>query len=58
MQFILLELSTQSLNKSNKKIIFKEENIDEEGTSIVWASYENTQNIHSNKVLFIFHKSR
>ena len=53
MQFILLELSTQSINKNNKKIIFKEENVDEEGTSIVWASYENTQNIHSNKVLFI-----
>ena len=53
MQFILLELSTQSLNKNNKKIVFKEENVDEEGTSIVWASYENTQNTHSNKVLFI-----
>jgi predicted alpha/beta-fold hydrolase len=53
MQFILLKLSKQSPNKNNKKIIFKEENVDEEGTSIIWASYENTQNTHSNKVLFI-----
>ena len=48
-QFILLEFS----NQNNQEILFKEENVDNEGTLIVWASKKNSLNIHSNPVLFI-----
>ena len=51
-QFILIQLS-RNPTKSNQKIIFEEEKIDDEGTSIFWSSFENSKNIHSNPILFI-----
>ena len=52
-QFILLEISSSPKRNNESEIIFREEKIDNEGTSIFWAFYENSQNIHSNPVLFI-----
>ena len=52
-QFILLEISSSPKRNNDSEIIFREEKIDNEGTSIFWAFYENSQNIHSNPVLFI-----
>jgi predicted alpha/beta-fold hydrolase len=52
-QFVLLELSSNPKKNNDNEIIFREEKIDNEGTSIFWAEYENSQNIHSNPVLFI-----
>ena len=51
-QFILLQISS-SPKKSNQNLIFEEEKVDEEGTSIFWASFENSKNIHFNPILFI-----
>lgn len=51
-QFILLNYAANQ-KKQNQKIIFEEEKIDNEGTSIFWAFYENYKNIHSNPILFI-----
>ena len=52
-QFILLQLT--SCGKNKNKINFEEEKVDNEGTSIFWASFENfeKENIHSKQVLFI-----
>lgn len=52
-QFVLLEISSNPKKNNDNEIIFREEKIDNEGTSIFWAEYENSQNIHSNPVLFI-----
>ena len=52
-QFVLLEISSNPKKNNDNEIIFREEKIDNEGTSIFWAAYENSQNIHSNPVLFI-----
>ena len=52
-QFVLLEISSNPKKNNDNEIIFREEKIDNEGTSIFWAQYENSQNIHSNPVLFI-----
>lgn len=52
-QFILLQLSSNLKHNNQKQILCKEEKIDNEGTSIFWAYYENTKNIHNNPVLFI-----
>ena len=52
-QFILFQLTNKKTGKNRKKeIFFKEEKIDEQGTSIFWASYEESQ-IHINPVLLI-----
>ena len=50
-QFILLQMSNNPKNQN--EILFEEEKIDNEGTSIFWAFYENSTKIHSNPVLFI-----
>ena len=50
-QFILLQISNNPKNQN--EILFEEEKIDNEGTSIFWAFYENSTKIHSNPVLFI-----
>ena len=51
-QFILYEMTNTKNSKStNKEIIFQEEIIDSQGTSIVWASYEYPT--HTNPVLLI-----
>ena len=51
-QFILYEMTNTKNSKSqNKEIIFQEEIIDSQGTSIVWASYEYPA--HTNPVLLI-----
>ena len=52
-QFVLLEISSNPKKNNDNEIVFREEKIDNEGTSIFWAQYENSQNIHSNPVLFI-----
>ena len=52
-QFVLLEISSNPKKNNDNEIIFREEKIDNEGTSIFWAQYENSKNIHSNPVLFI-----
>jgi predicted alpha/beta-fold hydrolase len=52
-QFVLLEISSNPKKNNDNEIIFREEKIDNEGTSIFWAEYESSQNIHSNPVLFI-----
>ena len=51
MQFILARYSIQT--NFNEDIVLKEESVDGEGTNIIWASYKNTENNHSNPVLFI-----
>ena len=51
-QFIIIRYSNK--NKKMKEIEFKEEKVDDEGTTIIWASYKNDKNIHSKPVLFIF----
>ena len=52
-QFLLLKFSNNPKQNNQKQILFEEEKIDNEGTSIFWAFYENCINIHSNPVLFI-----
>ena len=52
-QFILLKFSNNPKQNNQKEILFEEEKIDNEGTSIFWAFYENCINIHSNPVLLI-----
>ena len=52
-QFILFQITNKKTGKNRKKeIFFKEEKIDEQGTSIFWASYEECQ-IHTSPVLLI-----
>ena len=52
-QFFLFQVVNQKLSQSqNKEILFKEEKIDESGTSIFWASYEKLLN-YSNPILLI-----
>ena len=51
-QFIIIRYSNKKNNK--QEIIYKEEKINDEGTSIIWVSYKNDKNIHSRPVLFIF----
>ena len=52
-QFFLFQIINQKQSQSkNKEIKFKEEKIDEIGTTIFWASYEKSQN-SSNPVLLI-----
>ena len=51
-QFIIIRYSNK--NKKMKEITFKEEKIDDEGTTIIWASYNNDPNIHSKPILLIF----
>ena len=50
-QFIIIRYSNK--NKRMKEIIFKEEKVDDEGTTIIWASYNNDPNIHSKPILLI-----
>ena len=50
-QFIIIRYSNK--NKKMKEIIFKEEKVDDEGTTIIWASYNNDPNIHSKPILLI-----
>ena len=50
-QFIIIRYSNK--NKKMKEITFKEEKIDDEGTTIIWASYNNDPNIHSKPILLI-----
>ena len=52
-QFLLLEASSNPKKINDNEILFREEKIDNEGTSIFWAFYENSKDIHSNPVLFI-----
>ena len=56
-QFILLQISSHPNKEKENKIIFEEEKIDKEGTSIFWACFENSKNNfssnHMNPVLFI-----
>ena len=52
-QFVLFQTTNKRYLKSQKKqIFFEEEKIDEQGTFIIWASYNNFQN-HTNPVLLI-----
>ena len=52
-QFILLQISSSPQNKTENKIQFEEEKVDNEGASIFWASFKNSKDIHSKQVLFI-----
>ena len=52
-QFLLLQFSNNPKTENQSQICFEEEKIDDEGTSIFWASYENLENLHLNPVLFI-----
>ena len=52
-QFLLLQFSNNPKTENQSQICFEEEKIDDEGTSIFWASYENFENLHLNPVLFI-----
>lgn len=52
-QFILFQQTNKKMAKNAKnEIFFIEEKIDEQGTSIFWASYEQSQS-HTNPVLLI-----
>ena len=52
-QFLLFKITNQKyLQNINKQIQFKEENIDEIGTRIIWASYEEFPN-HTSPILLI-----
>ena len=52
-QFILFQITNQKYSQNQiKEIKFQEEKIDEIGTTIIWASYEEYQN-HINPVLLI-----
>ena len=50
-QFIIIRYSSK--NEIMKNIEFKEEKIDDYGTTIIWGSYKNDTNIHSKPVLLI-----
>ena len=51
-QFILFQMTNKKYNKVlNKQILFEEEEIDSQGTLIVWASYE--YQTHINPILLI-----
>ena len=52
-QFLLLQFSNNPKPDNQSQICFEEEKIDDEGTSIFWAYYENYENFHLNPVLFI-----
>ena len=51
-QFFLQRYTIQ--RKFNEEIKLEEEKIDDEGTTIIWASYKHTKNDHSNPVLLVF----
>ena len=52
-QFFLLEFCSHLKKNQQNQIIFEEEKVDNEGTSIVWVYNENSKNTHVNPVLLI-----
>ena len=52
-QFVLLQISSKQ-NVSNHKTVFYEiENVDDEGTNIIWATNDSSNINHNHPVLFI-----
>ena len=51
-QFFLQRYTIQ--RKFNEEIKLEEEKVDDEGTTIIWASYKDAKNDHSNPVLLVF----
>lgn len=52
-QFLLGEFCKYSKSDNKNKLLFEEEKIDDEGTSLYWGYYEKTGINHRNPVLFI-----
>lgn len=52
-QFVLLHICTLIKKNNQNQMVFEEENVDDEGTSIFWVYNGKSKNIHSNPVLFI-----
>ena len=52
-QFILLNISSKQNISNHKKTFFEIEKVDDEGTTLFWASNETSQINHNNPVLFV-----
>ena len=52
-QFFLLQISSKQSVSNRKKIYFDLENVDNEGTTLYWATYEKSHINHNNPVLFV-----
>lgn len=52
-QFVLLNISAKQNISNHKKLYFEIENVDDEGTTLIWATNEPSQINHNNPVLFI-----
>jgi predicted alpha/beta-fold hydrolase len=52
-QFLLGEFCKVSKSDNKNKLLFEQEKIDDEGTSLYWGYYEKTGINHRNPVLFI-----
>ena len=52
-QFILLDISSKQNVSNHKQLFFEIEKVDDEGTTLFWASNESSQINHNNPVLFV-----
>ena len=52
-QFILLNISAKQNVSHHKKLYFEIEKVDDEGTTLYWATYEQNKFNHNNPVLFV-----
>ena len=53
-QFFLLQISSEQSVSKHKNVFFEMENVDEEGTTLFWATNEDSKKInHDNPVLFV-----
>lgn len=52
-QFILLNISSKQNVSNHKQLFFEIEKVDDEGTTLFWASNESSQINHNNPVLFV-----
>ena len=52
-QFVLLNISAKQNISNHKKLYFEIENVDDEGTTLIWATNEPSQINHNSPVLFI-----
>jgi len=52
-QFILLNISSKQNVSNHKQLFFEIEKVDDEGTTLFWASNKSSQINHNNPVLFV-----
>ena len=52
-QFILLQISSKQSVSNNKNVYFEIEKVDDEGTTLFWATHNSSIINHNNPVLFV-----